>query len=129
MKKALVLMVTVSMFLFAVGCSSNEGGAFSGESEHWKAELNINEDSPSNAKELVIHYKGDLSDLKSLKKLVYSYKFGSSGGTINQNFDGAPIDKNRFSTTIPNSNDEFEEQDNLEVIVQWLGNREFIQLN
>ena len=129
MKKALGLMITVFMFLFTVGCSSNEEVAYSGESEHWEVELGINEDSPSNYKELVILYKGDLSDLKSLEKLEYSYKIGSSGGTITQSFDGTTIEKKRFSTTISNNDDEIEPvQDTIEVTVQWLGNKESIQL-
>ncbi|MCA1011692.1 hypothetical protein [Halobacillus halophilus] len=129
MKKALGLMILVFMFLFAVGCSSNEEVAYSGESEHWEVDLGINEDSPTKYKELVIHYKGDLRDLKTLEKLEYSYKIGSSGGTVSQSFEGSSPEKKRFSTTITNNDDEIESvQDTINVTVQWLGNKETIQL-
>lgn len=80
MKKLAILLFTLTIL---VGCSNSEPNVtqeviYTGEADSWKATIVnvISEDSEEADYTMTIEYKGDLSDLKNIHQIKYSYEYG-----------------------------------------------------
>lgn len=106
MKKILTLLFTILILTACTKATKNEvinnNYKFIGESQHWEAEYfykgtetwgdNNGTKTYSNkdSYEFVLKYKGSLKELSSMKKLEYSYKTITSGGTKTEEFTEPP---------------------------------------
>ena len=105
---------TILFVLMAIGCSKKEitnyKYTYAGENEQWDAKYHVNEsveftntdnglDVETEAKnELVITYKGELTDLSSVKHMEISYDSGIEGGKRVENYnDGVSITSKIFT--------------------------------
>ncbi len=115
---------------------------FTGEGEYWEAAYSFSgtkiwkeEDgvstfySTDSSDELVISYKGDLTELSSLKLLEYSYETSVGGGAGEREFDEPPTDV-IFKLTGSATNAEMVSEDEvIQVNVKWDGNEESFELH
>jgi hypothetical protein len=98
-----VLVVTVLLFsYFSKNKTIHKDYIFTGESEHWIGEYVFKGTEKWKEKNkrttlssesrytLAIKYKGDLSELASVKKLSYSYKTSLGSGSDTMEFDEPP---------------------------------------
>jgi hypothetical protein len=98
-----VLVVTVLLFsYFSKNKTIHKDYTFTGESEHWIGEYVFKGTEKWKEKNkrttlssesrytLAIKYKGDLSELASVKKLSYSYKTSLGSGSDTMGFDEPP---------------------------------------
>ncbi|WP_406686617.1 membrane lipoprotein lipid attachment site-containing protein [Rossellomorea vietnamensis] len=83
MKKILFLIGTM---LLLSGCNAKDF-SFSGDSDHWHAELNVNQSSDFEKKDFVLKYKGE--DINSVGNVAYDVEevggFGRKGVTLEEN--------------------------------------------
>jgi hypothetical protein len=98
-----ILVVTVLLFsYFSKNKTIHKDYIFTGESEHWIGEYVFKGTEKWKEKNkrttlssesrytLAIKYKGDLSELASVKKLSYSYKTSLGSGSDTMGFDEPP---------------------------------------
>jgi hypothetical protein len=82
--KKLIMICTVLLLLAACGAKDF---TFSGESEHWKADVNVNQSSDFERQELVLRFKGE--DVESVGEIAYTVDsrggFGRTGATLEEN--------------------------------------------
>jgi hypothetical protein len=125
-----VLVVTVLLFsYFSKNKTIHKDYIFTGESEHWIGEYVFKGTEKWKEKNkrttlssesrytLAIKYKGDLSELASVKKLSYSYKTSLGSGSDKMEFDEPPT---QILFTINGGGTSTMNQDEvIEVNVEW----------
>ena len=111
-KTAVVLLLT--MLILLSGCSHKETTKYNylykGESELWTGECSIigtgtwtKENNSLNydndiKQVITVTYKNDVSELSNVHNLKIEYEVGSSGGSINENYDSSnPLMKKIFT--------------------------------
>lgn len=106
MKKILIILVFI--LLSCNACSNNavkHNYIFKGESRLWRAEFNVKEQfkettengrlsykTESNSK-FILTYKGDLSELRSVKKMIYAYDKSNGSSKTEIEFTSPPDNK------------------------------------
>jgi Prokaryotic membrane lipoprotein lipid attachment site len=109
-----ILFIIGTMLLLA-GCNTKDF-SFSGESDHWHAELNVNQSSDFEKKDFVLKYKGE--DVDSVGDVAYTVEegireYGRTGVTLDGN--GVLRDSSESNPT----NDKMSEDAEVEVTVKW----------
>ncbi|WP_226036822.1 hypothetical protein [Aquibacillus saliphilus] len=119
--------ITIIFLIFVlIGCTSKEEDNFKGESEHWKGYLDVPIKNAHPFQDLVITYKGELEELKSVQQLIYSYDFGNYSGESAISFNGKSPSEKSFTAVI--SEKEIKRDGVIEVTVQWSGQEETFEL-
>ncbi|MDX8342162.1 hypothetical protein [Rossellomorea sp. YZS02] len=111
LRKFIMLMGTV---LLLTACNTKDF-SFSGESDHWHAELNVNQSSDFEKQDFVLKYKGE--DIDSVGNVAYDVEevggFGRTGVTLEEN--GVIRDSSESGPT----NAKMSEDTEVEVTVRW----------
>ncbi|PFA69134.1 hypothetical protein CN378_04440 [Bacillus sp. AFS015802] len=111
LKKMLFLVGTI---LLLTACNTKDF-SFSGESDHWHAELNVKQSSDFEKKDFVLKYKGE--DIDSVGNVAYAVEevggFGRTGVTLEEN---GVI---RHSSESDPTNAQMSEDTEVEVTVKW----------
>jgi hypothetical protein len=80
------LLFLVGMIFLLTACNTKDF-SFSGESNHWQADLNVNQSSDFEKQDFVLKYKGDNVD--SVGDVAYTVKgrgeYGRKGETLEEN--------------------------------------------
>ncbi|MCF6092469.1 hypothetical protein L1765_00490 [Microaerobacter geothermalis] len=100
---------------------------FKGEGENWKAEYQVSGYKSFFERELTITYKGELSEISSVKKLEFSYDNSISSGNSEINFIMSP-DKKEFSHRSSSSGPVESYNETTKVTIKWNGITETIFL-
>ncbi|MBN8191790.1 hypothetical protein JI667_06450 [Bacillus sp. NTK074B] len=120
LKKILFLVGTI---LLLAACSTKDF-SFSGESDHWQADLTVNQSSDFEKQDFVLKYKGD--DIDSVGKVAYDVEeiggFGRTGEILEEN--GVIRDSSGSGPT----NAKMSEDTEVEVTVKWDGQKETFTL-
>ncbi|CAG9623560.1 hypothetical protein [Sutcliffiella rhizosphaerae] len=142
--KKLILVLSVITLLAACSAdaSINFRYMFAGNSDNWEAEYiesgkkvfeNINGKntySSESADEFILKYIGNEDELKSVKKVEYSYKTSAGGGSEIRNFDKAPNKSDLIfksdGSSVNGAN--VSGNENIQVIVKWDGKEETFEL-
>jgi hypothetical protein len=112
-RKTTLMLIAAAIILF-IGCSNKEVTShnyiFKGESDLWTAEYKVDgTDSWSKVegklhyeseatKVLTVTYKGDVSELHSVKHLEITYDTGTGGGKLTEDHDSdAPLSQKVFT--------------------------------
>ena len=108
-----ILFLAGTMLLLA-GCNTKDF-SFSGDSDHWHAELNVNQSSDFEKKDFVLKYKGE--DINSVVNVAYDVEevggFGRTGVTLEEN--GVIRDSSESNPT----NAKMSEDTEVKVTVKW----------
>ena len=111
LRKFIMLMGTV---LLLTACNTKDF-SFSGDSDHWHAELNVNQSSDFEKQDFVLKYKGE--DIDSVGNIAYDVEevggFGRTGVTLEEN--GVIRDSRESDPTSAKMSEDTE----VEVTVRW----------
>ncbi|MBW3111704.1 hypothetical protein KYJ26_07680 [Bacillus sp. MCCB 382] len=111
LRKFIMLMGTV---LLLTACNTKDF-SFSGDSDHWHAELNVNQSSDFEKQDFVLKYKGE--NIDSVGNVAYDVEevggFGRTGVTLEEN--GVIRDSRESDPTSAKMSEDTE----VEVTVRW----------
>lgn|GEM_PF-933174 len=89
---------------------------YTGESEHWKAKYTVSFQDKNGEVQVknvfVVTYKGDLSELSSAKRLIFSYKSSATKGGSTIDFETPPGIKS-FGQEIGSTGGRIEKKDEI----------------
>lgn len=109
-----ILFIIGTMLLLA-GCNTKDF-SFSGESDHWKGDLNVNQSSDFEKQDFVLKYRGE--DVDSVGDVAYTVEadireYGRTGVTLEEN--GTIRDSSESNPT----NAKMSEDTEVKVTVKW----------
>ncbi len=111
LRKIIILIGTIVL----LSACNTKDFSFSGESEHWQADLTVNQSSDFEKQDFVLEYKGE--DIDSVGEIAYTVEgvggFGRTGVTLEEN--GVIRDSEEASPT----NAKMSEDTKVEVTVEW----------
>ena len=147
MKKiSLFFCFTITLVLISISCSKKDIAyykyTYTGENEQWNATYTVNEsveftntdkglDVETDAKnKLVITYKGELTDLSSVKHMEITYESGVEGGKRTEDYnDGASISSKTFTLTSGGKNSAIHNGDEIVTVTITIdGNMQTLEL-
>ncbi|MCC5801243.1 hypothetical protein [Rossellomorea vietnamensis] len=111
LKKILLLVGTM---LLLAGCNTKDF-SFSGDSDHWQADLKVNQSSDFEKQDFVLKYKGD--NIDSVGDVAYTVKGRGEYGR-----KGEPLEENgviRHSSESNPTNAKMSEDTEVKVTVKW----------
>jgi hypothetical protein len=112
------------VFLLLLTACSSKSFTFTGETEHWSAELKVNQSSDFEKQDFLLKYKGE--DVDSVGEIAYKVEsvggFGRSGVTLEENGSIRHVDEANPT------NAKVTEHTKVKVTVEWNGNTETFKL-
>ncbi|WGG44525.1 hypothetical protein [Rossellomorea sp. DA94] len=107
-------VILIGTILLLTACNTKDF-SFSGESDHWHADLNVNQSSDFEKQDFVLKYKGDNVD--SVGDVAYTVKGRGEYGR-----KGEPLEENgviRHSSESNPTNPKMSEDTEVKVTVKW----------
>jgi ABC-type phosphate/phosphonate transport system substrate-binding protein len=138
-----IIFIVVAILAVMAGCSKKETAetdvnhSFKGKSDHWIATYQVEGNGgfferlkgtdPKSKQQLILTYKGDVSELSTLKKLTYSLVSSESKGNETVTFN-EPTTKKEFTFTEIKGKEMEPSDETVSVKVKWDGKEEKISL-
>ncbi|WP_181350186.1 hypothetical protein [Thalassobacillus sp. CUG 92003] len=121
------------MFIFLtfllVGCAELEQYILEGESDHWRAKLEVTVMEERITQDFVVTFKGDVEQLADTRRLEYSYKTAASSSKSEINFSEEPPQEKSFSHYGGSSRSSFDSDQSVKVTIKWDENEEKMVIN